>query len=110
MTTTSRAAEALTAVLSGVFPPSEDNGQLRVLNSWTEDDEVICVVYQGWWFEGLLGLRRRIDDDLPLDVVVLQIVASELGEPVGRMVEGVEPDSDGITWWEGEPREWWPRY
>jgi len=107
VTKTSRAAQALAKVLQRFPPPDEDNGDLLLLDSWTEGDDTICIVYRGWWHEGTLGLRRKIDADLPLSAVVAQILDAELGEPPGGMVEGVEPDSDGITWWEGEPREWW---
>jgi len=46
---------------------------------------------------------------LPLDIVVRQILDAELGEPPGLLVEGVAPDSSGITWWHGEPPGWWRR-
>lgn len=107
MSTSTRAAEALAAVLAHVPSPTEDNGHLRILDSWTEGEDTICVVYEGWWEEGTIGLRRRIDDDLPVSWVVGQILEAELGEPPGGMLDGVEPDENGIVWWHGEPPEWW---
>ncbi|MFJ6564558.1 hypothetical protein ACIQMV_32830 [Streptomyces sp. NPDC091412] len=107
MPTPTRAEEALAAVLAGVPRPSEENGDLRILDSWTVGEDTICVAYQGWWEDGTIGLRRRIDDDLPVSWVVGQILDAELGEPPGGLIEGAEPDSRGIVWWHGEPPEWW---
>jgi len=109
VTTPTRADEALAEVLARIPPPDEDNGHLQILDTWSEGDDTICVVYRGWWYEGTLGLRRKIDADLPLSRVVGQILDAELGEPVGRMIDGVAPDANGITWWHGEPPEWWRR-
>ncbi|WP_408895760.1 hypothetical protein ACJ5H2_12675 [Nocardioides sp. R1-1] len=107
MTERSRATAALAEVLANLPPPSPDNGDLRILDSWTEGDDTICLVYKGWWEDGTLGLRRRIDPDVSVRDVVAQILNAELGEPPGGMIEGVEPDDDGIVWWHGEPRAWW---
>jgi hypothetical protein len=105
--TSTPAARVLAAVLEGIPAPTEDNGNFRVVDSWTEGDDFICVVYRGWWHESILGLRRRIEADVPLDDMIGKILDAELGEPPGALVEDVEPDSDGITWWQGEPRQWW---
>ena len=104
-----QAAQVLAAVLERLPAADEDNGGFHVLDSWTEGDDTICLVYRGWWHGGTLGLRRRIDADLPLDIVVGQILGAELGEPPGLLVEAVAPDSSGITWWHGEPPGWWRR-
>ncbi|MFJ4551820.1 hypothetical protein ACIP4X_21810 [Streptomyces sp. NPDC088817] len=87
MPTPTRAEEALAAVLAGVPRPSEENGDLRILDSWTVGEDTICVAYQGWWEDGSIGLRRRIGDDLPVSWVVGQILDAELGEPPGGMIE-----------------------
>ncbi|MFJ4513677.1 hypothetical protein [Streptomyces sp. NPDC088816] len=87
MPTPTRAEEALAAVLAGVPRPSEENGDLRILDSWTVGEDTICVAYQGWWEDGSIGLRRRIGDDLPVSWVVGQILDAELGEAPGGMIE-----------------------
>ena len=109
MTQTSQAGEALAEVLARVPPPGEDNDNFQVLDSWTEGHDTICIVYRGWWEQDTLGLRREIDADQPLSRVVGQILDAELGEPPGRLIDGVEPDESGIVWWRGEPREWWSK-
>ncbi len=103
----SRADAALARVLAGIAPPSEDNGNLKIVDSWTDGAITIWVVYTGWWFKGTLGLRRELDLDLPVSRVVDQILDAELGEPPGRLIDGVEPDENGIVWWHGEPAKWW---
>jgi hypothetical protein len=109
VTVTSRAAQALASIVDHFPAPDEYNGNLQLVDSWTEGEDTICIVYEGWWHGGRLGLRRMIDSDLPVDVVVGQVLEAELGEPPGAMIDGVVEDSDGVTWWAGEPREWWHR-
>ncbi len=109
MSKTSRAAQALAVVLARVPEPDASNGHFRILDSWTESDDTICVVYEGWWTEAPTGLRRRLDPDLSVNVMAGQILDAELGEPPGAMLDGVDPDANGIRWWEGEPPEWWKR-
>lgn len=101
----SRASQVLSEVLRFLPSPAPDNGHFHVLDSWVDGD-AICVVYRGWWFDGTLGLRRRIEPDVPLDRVVDYVLMQELGEPPGSLVEGVVPDEDGITWWHGDRAEW----
>ena len=105
MTDDSRASRVLAEVLRRVPPPDEENGNLRVLGAWVDGD-AICVVYQGWWHDGVLGLRRTIEAEASIEQIAGYIVDAELGEPPGLLVENVSPDPDGITWWHGDKPEW----
>jgi hypothetical protein len=72
---------------------------------------MICVVYQGWWYPGLLGLRQHIGSrDWPVDTVVLNILSEDLGEPLGSLVDSLEPDEHGVMWWSGTSPSSWTRY
>ena len=102
----SRAARVLRSVVHGFPPPNGGNGYVRLLDGWVGDQDTICVVYEGWWSEGKLGLRRRIETHLTVEQEAANILDGELGEPPGSMIEGATPDEDGITWWEGDRPEW----
>lgn len=100
-------AQRLLAEILRLFPePDEANGQARLIDLWAEGPNVICVVYEGWWFPGTLGLRRRLEPHLEDWQELANILDGELGEPVGTPVEGVLADEEGITWWEGDRPEW----
>jgi hypothetical protein len=105
----SRAAAALEGVLKRVEPPRTVNGNLRILGAWTEGPETICIIYEGWWHPGTIGLRREIESDWPLESVVLNILTADLGEPIGPSVD-TDPDEHGVTWWTGAPPQWRVRY
>ena len=77
------------------------NGNLRVLGTWTEEPDVIRIVYQGWWHPRTVGLRRQIESDWPLEAVVLYILTSELGES-WVPAETLESDEHGVLWWTGD--------
>jgi hypothetical protein len=95
----SRAADVLAAVLQRL--PSKFVPDVRVLDSWVEDDDVICLVYTSSLTDGLTGLRRRVEVDIPVTAIVDDIVVCDLGEPLGTDREGGERDENGILWWPG---------
>jgi hypothetical protein len=107
----SRAAAVLEAVLMEVEPPRASNGSLEILGAWTEEPATICVVYQGWWYPRIVGLRQHIGStDWPLETVVLNILTYGLDEPLGTRVNILEPDENGVMWWTGTSPESWVRY
>lgn len=107
----SRAAAVLEAVLMGVEPPRASNGHLRILGAWIEEPDTICVVYRGWWYPGTVGLRQHIGStDWPVETVVLNILTYDLGEPLGSLVDTLEPDDHGVMWWSGTSTGSWVRY
>lgn len=111
MTQGSRAADTLEGVLRNVEPPRASNGNLRILGAWTENPETMCVVYQGWWYPGILGLRRHVGStNWPLETAVLNILTYDLGEPLGSLVDALEPDEHGVMWWTGTPSASWVCY
>lgn len=98
------------AVVTGAYPSRASNGNLQILGARTEEPDTICVVYQGWWFPGILGLRQHIGPtDWPLETVALNIVAYGLDEPLGSRVDTLEPDENGVMWWTGTPSGSWAR-
>jgi hypothetical protein len=54
----------------------------------------------------MVGPRRQIASDVPLDRVVLNILDGDLGEPLGALADTLEPDDHGIMWWAGNPPQW----
>ena len=106
MISPSLASEVLRAVVDNFPAPDDGNGDLRLIDSWTEAEDTICVVYEGWWVPGKVGPRRRIDGHVPTWQEIANILDGEFGEPPGLMVEGVMPDVDGVIWWEGDRPEW----
>lgn len=101
----------LEAVLTNVEPPRTSNGNLRILGAWTEEPDTICVVYRGWWYPSIVGFRQHIGSaDWPLETVVLNILTYDLGEPLGTLVDTLEPDDHGVMWWRGTPPESWVHY
>jgi hypothetical protein len=70
-----------------------------VTDSWIADDSTICIVYrEGWFDDGLLSLRRQIEPDVPLDVVIDEILQAELGEPLGSLADELVVDQNGVHW------------
>lgn len=87
------------------------NGSLQILGAWTEEPDTICVVYQGWWYPGIVGLRQHIGaTDWPLETAVLNILTCGLDEPLGSRVNTLKPDEYGVMWWTGTPPDSWVRY
>lgn len=101
VTEDSRAARVLADVLRLLPSPDDDNGHFRLTDSWVEGG-AICIVYQGWWHNGTLGLRRQIEAGPSVQQIVGYILVKELGEPPGLLIANVTPDERGITWWGGD--------
>ena len=101
----------LEAVLIRVQPPTEGNGHLHILGAWVEGPDTICVVYEGWWYPGIVGLRQNTGSpDWPLETVVLNILTYDLGEPLGLVTDTLQADEHGVMWWTGTPARSWRRY
>ena len=73
---------------------------VAILDSWTDGTDVICLLYRGGPGQ-IIGLRRRIESDVPLHEVVEEIVYIELDEPRGT--RGMTMGPDGVLWWSGNP-------
>lgn len=83
------------------------NPPIELVDSWTEGDDVFCLVYrQPEHYDGTLGLRRVVEDDWTIDGVVGQVMDGELGEPLGGLVNTLQPDEGGVMWWSGDLPEW----
>lgn len=100
-----RATLILAEVLRRAPEPKGDNGQFKIEDAWVDGD-AICIVYRGWWHSGLLGLRRQVEHGPSVQEIVGYVVEEELGEPPGRLIESVQPDERGITWWNGNDPAW----
>jgi hypothetical protein len=93
-----------------------------VSEAWVDGDDAFCVVYRPpFGAERVVGLRRRrsdafeveywrleamtaspyIDDpDSPDPIQFGQSVADiDIGVPLGRVVEILREDADGVSWW-----------
>jgi hypothetical protein len=80
-----RAQQVLSRVLQAL--PSAQP-PIALVNSWTEGDDVFCLVYrQPEHYDGTLGLRRVVENDWTTDGVVRQVMDGELGEPLGSLVD-----------------------
>jgi hypothetical protein len=99
----SRASIVLSQVLERASAVSVE---LEIFDSWTEGELTVCVVYQSSEADGLLGLRREVETDVPVDAVAMDIVWDDLIEPLGRQADGLMRDGDGIMWWPGTRPEW----
>ena len=99
----SRAQQVLEAVLRHVpqlDPPT------TILDSWTEGDDVFCLVYRQDRYDWPLGLRRSVTPEWTIDGLVFEVLTCELEEPLGSLMSALEPDDRGVMWWSGNPPEW----
>jgi hypothetical protein len=81
-----------------------ESRSVRVHDFWTEGEDVICVVYAFPGVEPLVGLRRVVSHDLPIEEKVDEIVNFEIGEPLGTWFDSSFV-VNGVFWWDGGPPE-----
>ena len=77
---------------------------VRVIDTWTDGDRAVCVVYEAPHVSGVIGLRVTTDlprsgfprnaQDLGQDMADFSI-----GEPLGAVSDGLRVDADGVQWW-----------
>jgi hypothetical protein len=77
-----------------------------VLDSWTEGDDVFCLVYRQEGYDWPLGLRRHVPPEWTVDGLVQEILICELEEPLGSLSATLQADDAGVRWWRGNPPEW----
>lgn len=97
------AGSVLAAVLSGLVG---HRAQVEPVASWIEGEDVLCIVYRSSYVDGIVGLRRVIELDVPLDAVVSDILEGDFGEPMGSDAEHIWLDDEGRRWWSGLRPEW----
>lgn len=105
----SRAEQVLALVLTGLAArPDTSDFVTHVERSWTEGDDVLCLVYRQprWYGDLTIGLRRTVEPDWSIDGVADEVLVGELDEPLGSMFDTLEPDEDGVMWWSGNLPEW----
>ena len=78
----------------------------EVVDSWTEGPSVLCLVYRQRGYRYTLGLRREVEDDWTLEGLADEILTCELDEPLGSMIDTLQPDDQGVMWWSGNLPEW----
>jgi hypothetical protein len=99
----SRAEQVLERVIDAVPRLMPET---TVLDSWTEGDDVFCLVYRQARYDWPLGLRRRVPPEWSIDGLVQEVVICELEEPLGSLMPTLQPDAAGVRWWSGNPPEW----
>ncbi len=105
----SRAERVLERVLLGLRSrPATSDFMTHVERSWTDGDDVLCLVYRQprWYGDLVLGLRRVVESDWTIDGVVDEVLSGELGEPLGSMYGSLEADDEGVMWWQGNLDAW----
>lgn len=115
------AAQALRACLEGVRHGSGFE-RIAVTDAWVDGEHAFCVVYTPLWGSSLAGVRRERGDPDPiyqlsdgkngsepteLSEYAMPEDPAEYGsrvhdditEPLGRMVNRLRYDADGVGWW-----------
>lgn len=77
-----------------------------VLDSWTEGEDVFCLVYRQARYDWPLGLRRRVPPGWSIDGLVQEVIMCELEEPLGNLEVTLQADDAGVRWWSGNSPEW----
>lgn len=93
---------------------------VRVVQSWTDGPDAICVLYRRPELDVTVGLRRRWHDavqpgewrlgnlmawgyDVGPDVDPLafgrNVADFDLGEPLGMIARALRHDDEGVGWW-----------
>ncbi|WP_432570096.1 hypothetical protein [Kineococcus sp. SYSU DK005] len=115
------AQDVHTALLRRLSDPARQlpvtGGRVHVLRSWTDVEEghpVVHVVYRHPWWHVTTGLRRHLDQvqhyplnlpepglDPALDLAE-HLVAGDVEESLGAVLQSMVPDQEGVWWW-GDP-------
>jgi hypothetical protein len=109
MSEPTRAEQVLAGVIESIRTQDESDWlAVDLQRSWTEGDDVFCLVYQqpGALRGMTLGLRRTVEPDWTIDEVLVEVVGSELGEPLGSLFDTLQADEAGVMWWTGNLPEW----
>lgn len=104
----------LQAVRRAVDDGSDRANGVRILRAWSTAERgaaVLYVVYRHPWWTFTTGLRWVLDDPPPPAAWASNFASSqyapdivlELGEPLGREGEALQPDDDGVWWWGDDP-------
>lgn len=97
-------------ILNGVLRELEDRlPEVDVARGWVADAETVCIIYREIHSEEvprLLGLRRRVEPDIPLERIIEEIAHREIGEPLGSLSAELVADEDGVWWFEGNRPDW----
>jgi hypothetical protein len=97
------ADRALRAVLDCLPHSYTEGANVVVLDSWTEGDDIICLMYRFPWFKGVLGLRRRVEVDAEiqesLEEWAGEVANFEVGEPLGTIAHRLWLDHESVHWW-----------
>jgi hypothetical protein len=104
--TESLASRALSALLDYLPRSYTEGSHLDVLDSWTEGDSVVCVVYQFHGWDAVIGYRQHVelDDELPtLEDWVEEVANFNIGEPLGTIARHMWLDDEGVHWWGALP-------
>ena len=81
-----------------------ESSSMEVVDSWTEGQDTICVMYRWPGAPCTVGLRRRLEPDETDDDLVDEIVNFEIGEPLGTWFDAGRV-VNGEFWWDGGPPE-----
>ncbi len=108
MSEPTRAEQVLSGVLESIRTQDKSDWlAVDLKKSWTEGEDVFCLIYKQRSLEGMtLGLRRTVEADWTINEVLAEVVASELGEPLGSLYDTLEEDDAGVMWWTGNLPEW----
>jgi hypothetical protein len=102
----SLASRALRALLDYLPNSYTEGSRVEVLDSWTDGESVICLVYRFSGTDLVLGYRRHVelDEELPtLESWVEEVANFDIGEPLGTVAGRMWLDPDGIHWWGAVP-------
>lgn len=82
-----------------------ESSTMEVIDSWTESDDTLCVLYRWPGAPCVVGLRRQIESDVTVGDLVDEIVNFEIGEPLGSVFDPKRIDAEGVFWWDGGPAD-----
>lgn len=92
------------ACLERLLRSVTEGRHVTVVDSWTDGEAAICIVYRAPHVRGVVGLRAATDlppegfprnaEDLGQDIADFSI-----GEPLGAVSERLRVDAHGVQWW-----------
>jgi hypothetical protein len=98
----SDSVRALRACLARLSHSITEGRPVRVVDSWADGPDMFSVVYVHPLFDGLLGLRRRVEFEAGIDTPEefgADVAEFDIAEPLGSIAKKLHPDSSGIHWW-----------
>ena len=100
-------AQQVCDLVASRFPVGESPDDLRLYGAWVIDADRIAVVYSGFG-RRLVGLDIALKPECGVESEVGRILDANIGEPLGSFGDEAQPDAHGVSWWAGEPAEWYP--